>query len=234
MSNVGRNIRQQRLQKKMTQDELAEKLFTTRQTISNYENGKSKPDIDTLVRLSELLGTDASTLIYGPPVPPDRKAAQKKTVVMVFCAVAAGITLRYLTGYAVRIERTLYQMIPIFLCRLVLLPAYCSLIGAVLMQCISLMTEVRHLSGRSGRWIHGILMGFFLCYDLICIVLLLSMCFQSDLSAFVPDRLLLLFAMLMSSWNRIFLFLFLIGGIGLWLSHSREEKKKNNQVVSQS
>ncbi len=41
MANVGKNIRRLRNEKRMTQDELAEKLFVSRQTISNYETGGS-------------------------------------------------------------------------------------------------------------------------------------------------------------------------------------------------
>ncbi|MGI6001911.1 MAG: helix-turn-helix transcriptional regulator [Candidatus Merdisoma sp.] len=41
MANVGKNIRRLRNEKRMTQDELAEKLFVSRQTISNYETGVS-------------------------------------------------------------------------------------------------------------------------------------------------------------------------------------------------
>lgn len=45
MRDIGKNIRQLRIQKNMTQDELAQKLFVTRQTVRNYETGKSKPDV---------------------------------------------------------------------------------------------------------------------------------------------------------------------------------------------
>lgn len=65
MRDIGKNIRQLRVNNKMTQDELAEKLFVTRQTVSNYETGKSRPDIDMLVRMSELLGCDVNSILYG-------------------------------------------------------------------------------------------------------------------------------------------------------------------------
>lgn len=41
MTNIGKNIRILRTEKKMTQDELAEKLFVSHQTVSNYERGGS-------------------------------------------------------------------------------------------------------------------------------------------------------------------------------------------------
>ena len=58
MTKTGKNIRYFRMLRNMTQDELAEKLAVTRQTISNYENGKSQPDFETLTKLSEILDAD--------------------------------------------------------------------------------------------------------------------------------------------------------------------------------
>lgn len=65
MRDISKNIKQLRIQKGMTQDELAEVLFVTRQTVSNYETGKSRPDIDMLIKISEALETDVNTVIYG-------------------------------------------------------------------------------------------------------------------------------------------------------------------------
>lgn len=41
MAKIGRNIREQRMKKGLPQEELSEKLYVTRQTISNYETGVS-------------------------------------------------------------------------------------------------------------------------------------------------------------------------------------------------
>lgn len=41
MENLGKNIRLLRVQRKMSQDQLAEALHVTRQTVSNYETGVS-------------------------------------------------------------------------------------------------------------------------------------------------------------------------------------------------
>lgn len=79
MRDIGKNIRLLRQQKNMTQDELAEALFVTRQTVSNYETGRSRPDVEMLLRIAEVLGVDANTVLYGPPVPESRKAEYRKT-----------------------------------------------------------------------------------------------------------------------------------------------------------
>lgn len=65
MSDVGRNIRKFRVQLNMTQEELAEKIMSTRTTVSNYETGRSSPDIDMLVTISEVFETSPEALIFG-------------------------------------------------------------------------------------------------------------------------------------------------------------------------
>ena len=66
MRDIGKNIRDLRQQKHLTQEELAEQLFVTRQTVSNYENGRTRPDVDQILRLAEIFDTDANAVLYGP------------------------------------------------------------------------------------------------------------------------------------------------------------------------
>ena len=63
MSKVGNNIREGRIRKGYTQDQLAEFLNVTRQTVSSWETGRSEPDLDTLKSLSDILDTDVSALL---------------------------------------------------------------------------------------------------------------------------------------------------------------------------
>ena len=89
MRDIGKNIKELRMRQNMTQDELAEQLFVTRQTVSNYETGKSKPDVEMLVKISEVLRTDVQQLIYGlQPTEADR---QKRRLFM-----GAGLTAVFL------------------------------------------------------------------------------------------------------------------------------------------
>ncbi len=62
---ISKNIKNARLNKNMTQEELATKIFTTRQTISNYETGKSKPDYETIGQIASALGVSAESLLYN-------------------------------------------------------------------------------------------------------------------------------------------------------------------------
>lgn len=91
MRDIGKNIKRLRLRQRMTQDELAERLFVTRQTISNYETGKSKPDVDMLVKISEVLKTDVQQLIYG--LQPTAGDLERKRLIIGAAVTAAALTV---------------------------------------------------------------------------------------------------------------------------------------------
>ena len=69
MRDIGKNIKDLRIAKKLTQDQLAEKLFVTRQTVSNYENGKSCPDIETVEKIASALDCEITDIIYNKKQP---------------------------------------------------------------------------------------------------------------------------------------------------------------------
>lgn len=77
MKDIGKNIKSIRQTKGMTQNDLANALYVTRQTVSNYENGRSQPDLDMLLKIAEILETDVNAVIYGPPIPQSKKTAYK-------------------------------------------------------------------------------------------------------------------------------------------------------------
>ena len=51
---------------KMSQDELAEKVFVTRQAVSRWENGETTPNVETLKLLSKLFDVSINTLLGSP------------------------------------------------------------------------------------------------------------------------------------------------------------------------
>ena len=58
-------IKKYRTSMNLSQEELAEKIYVTRQTISNWENSKSYPDIHSLLMLSSLFNISLDQLIKG-------------------------------------------------------------------------------------------------------------------------------------------------------------------------
>ena len=63
--NISNAIREQRNKKSMSQEELGEKVYVTRQTISSWENGKSYPDINSLILLSQVFDMTIDNLVKG-------------------------------------------------------------------------------------------------------------------------------------------------------------------------
>ena len=63
--SIANNLRQLRLNSGMTQEQVAEMIGVTRQALSSYESGRTRPDIDMLLRLSEVYGTDIDGVVYG-------------------------------------------------------------------------------------------------------------------------------------------------------------------------
>ena len=61
--DLGKKIMTMRNEKNLSQEQLAEKLNVTRQTISNWENGKFYPDIDSLVNLSKFFNVSLDDLL---------------------------------------------------------------------------------------------------------------------------------------------------------------------------
>lgn len=61
--DIGAKLKQARLAAKLTQEQVAEKLFVSRQTISNWENEKTYPDIISVIRLSELYAISLDRLL---------------------------------------------------------------------------------------------------------------------------------------------------------------------------
>lgn len=62
---TGKQIRKYRSEAGLSQEMLAEKIYVSRQTISNWENDKSYPDINSLLRLSEVFHVSIDILIKG-------------------------------------------------------------------------------------------------------------------------------------------------------------------------
>lgn len=62
---LGTRIREHRDALGLNQDELAEKMFVSRQTISNWENDKTYPDVQSLLLLSNLFGVSLDQLVKG-------------------------------------------------------------------------------------------------------------------------------------------------------------------------
>ena len=62
---LGGQIKRHRTQLGLSQEELADRIFVTRQSVSNWENSRTYPDLQSLLRLSDLFGLSLDELIKG-------------------------------------------------------------------------------------------------------------------------------------------------------------------------
>lgn len=69
MNNFAENLKNLRKAKNLTQSDLAEKLFTSPQTISRWESGDGEPSLDMLTALAEILDVSVDRLVSGKPLP---------------------------------------------------------------------------------------------------------------------------------------------------------------------
>lgn len=63
--DIGTIIKEQRVKKEMTQEELAKEFFVSRPLISKWENGKSYPDLEQLLKLSDFFDLTLDELLKG-------------------------------------------------------------------------------------------------------------------------------------------------------------------------
>ena len=90
MDRFTQNLRRARKAAGLTQQQLADRLHVTRQSISSWELGRTEPDFETAGRLAEIFGTSVSSLLGEDEKPPYPRF--QKRFVLGF-AVCAGLLL---------------------------------------------------------------------------------------------------------------------------------------------
>ena len=151
MKDIGKNIKAIRKAKAMTQDELAEKLFVTRQTVSNYENGRSRPDVDTVIKLAEILETDTNSILYGLPQPVSKKF--EFTVMIRNTALFLTLSILYIVleiSFFSKSDTYFQYILPKYLANMTLRPAIMFLLGWVL---FSVIQFIGNWQLRNNRWL---------------------------------------------------------------------------------
>lgn len=102
MSVIGKNIKKNRSEKRMTQEQLAESLHVTRQAVSNWEQGKTQPDVETLSAIAEVFDVPVEELIYGSESHTHRDSKiviEKTTEKGIDIGAAVGVALAVVLSY---------------------------------------------------------------------------------------------------------------------------------------
>lgn len=61
--NIGQIIKELRKEKNLSQTDLAKLLYTSQDTISLWERGKSFPDIPSLIKMTEIFGVSSDYIL---------------------------------------------------------------------------------------------------------------------------------------------------------------------------
>ena len=166
MRDIGANIRRARVRRKLTQDELAQKVHTTRQTISNYETGRSRPDVETLQRLADALGVELTELLDGEPSPDARRAALRRLCLMGAVALMLAGLWIYLHAICLR-QYQRGDMVPLA-AMLVAEPLLLCALAWTLLQALHMVTRLQ--PRRGAPWVRPLVRVLFG----LCLIILVA------------------------------------------------------------
>ena len=104
--NIGDQITSVRREQQLTQEQFGGMFHVTRQTVSNWENGKSYPDLQTLIAISDRFGVSLDTLLKGDTamvkvIDRERvigKVKREQSVTSFFTGAGTGLVLRSCSG----------------------------------------------------------------------------------------------------------------------------------------
>ena len=102
---LGKQIKMHRQKAQLSQEELANRVYVSRQTISNWENDKSYPDVNSLVLLSEIFQISLDKLIKGD-IDVMKEAIKKEEVKKM---------KQYGTIYTILLVVTVVSALPLFM-----------------------------------------------------------------------------------------------------------------------
>lgn len=117
-------LRTLRQQHQLTQQELAEKLQVSRQTVSNWENGRSAPDRVNIAELAKVyqlpLETLLGTSVHAKPAPTEQERHMTLfVVVLMFLScitpLAAILSLFIVISWKDHLPRLLYRLAAVIL-----------------------------------------------------------------------------------------------------------------------
>jgi len=83
MIKLGQNLQILRKEKRLTQEQLAERFNVSRRTVSRWETGKNMPDIDILLDLSEFYSIDLRRLLDGERIYGETERSVREAVLKI-------------------------------------------------------------------------------------------------------------------------------------------------------
>ena len=91
--NIGEMISSLRKEKGMTQNDLAEKMNVTDKAVSKWERNLSYPDVNSIPKLAEILGTTVEELLNAQSKKENNKINEIVNIVLIGIGLAMGICI---------------------------------------------------------------------------------------------------------------------------------------------
>ena len=91
MKTLGETISSLRKEKNMTQNNLAEKMNVTDKAVSKWERDLSCPDVNSLPKLAEILGTTVEELLNAQSKKEDSKVNDIINIALIGVSLAMGV-----------------------------------------------------------------------------------------------------------------------------------------------
>lgn len=148
MNTVSKNIKRLRMRDNISQEVLSEKLYVSRQAISNWETGKTQPDIDTLVAIAAAFNVDVSEVIYGVSIKPEAYPQDKKKRIIATCVFGFIVLIFILleiifVPHFKRLAITSYNVYPIVYITFYLRPLFYINTSLFFFSALSLRYDIR-------------------------------------------------------------------------------------------
>ena len=185
MSKISKNIKKYRTASNLSQDAVAQALFVTRQTVSSWETGRTQPDIDTICKLSELLGVSVEEIIYGRKNVTDPDKAEQKnrqTLIIIFSVIASILTAVGL----ILIFVTYWEKMPIFIKTVLSFLPMLAGQGAAIYTLKEKKGKIAWCEGASVLWSAGVIASVALIDNIYQLPTTFAECFLIDLILILP------------------------------------------------
>lgn len=165
---ISKTIKRLRSEQSITQEQLAEKLFISRQAVSSWENDRTQPDLEMLGKLSEVFGVSIEELVYGKKRNTNlenEKTNYNITLIVVFSVLGA---LLVGTGL-ILIFVTFWQRMPQFIKGILSFLPLLMGQGAGLFVLTKKKDKISWCEGGSIFWTAGIAASFTMLYKIFAL-----------------------------------------------------------------
>jgi len=153
MKSVNNNIKLLRKKSGMSQNELAEKIHVTRQTISNYETGKTNPDIEMLMLIAQVFEVDMNYIVAEPI----NAVASKKKWITLLCWIliwiGIGIIYTKAMGRTKEYANTRFYIAPYMMVKYFLGPIIMVMLGWFLLKALGFVFVIKTKENRILKYV---------------------------------------------------------------------------------